>query len=358
MVAEVSKDASPTELRNARRLSDLKVNEVSVVDRPAIRRQFLILKRHLEEGMFDDLSNAGAGVTKAESDRFLTEVVKSLEAYGFAFESIDLEKQFPTDLVTSFKAVVPWMKRMAGQADGDVRAAIMRVASFLSNVGDGQLPVPEKRKAKPEGDMTDKSKDKDKDKQALLEEEEMKGKQKADEEEDEMAMSTGAKGKGKKALPFSGEEEEMKDKKKQKSLSLDEDTSTIIKVDDDGELHIISKGRKKFTQERAAALSEATAKMLSLLKETDEEAYKATLEMVAEKELPKDTKVPSMVRPTGVGGVPAVKSEEEAPAWAIDLQKRLDSIEKARAPSTSVDAAGDTDSKEKQVQKGFWNGVL
>lgn len=363
MKANITK-ASPQDLRDARSFDDLKVNEVSVVDRPAIRRQFVLLKRQMEE---QGMGVKGTQITTEEAARFNNEVVKGLEALGFKFAQIDVEKKMPVDLANSLKVVVPWMRKMAGQTDGDVRSAIMRAASLLSNVGDGKLPVP-----KPEDDMTGKRKAAEEETEAERKareakeekERELQAKRKAEEEEEE---EDGVKGKGKKGKkvgpPFEDEEEEKRKAKKQKAISLDDDSSaTIIKVDEDGGVHIVTKGRKAMTAERSEKLAGAATNLLSLLKETDEAAYKVALEQIAaEKELPSNAKVDSKVRPVGEGGVPSMVAKgEEVPAWAQDIAKRLDSIEKARSPSTSVADEGDTTNQEKVAKKGGlnWGSIL
>lgn len=346
MNAEVEK-ASAGELRDARELADLKVGEVSIVDRPAIRRDFLIVKRLEEDGMTNE---ASAEIVQAEFDSALTEVTKQLTDLGYTFIEVDVEKAIPTDLKSSLGVVVPWMLKMAGSAQGDVRAAILRAAAFLRQAAAGKLPVPGKGDEEKEAD---KQKAKGKDDKA--------GNPFApggggpgggggdDEEDDEM------KGKGKKGAK--GEE-------KKKALSLDDepDAAAILKVDADGNLHIVTKGAKKLTGDRAKTLADAASQILGLLKETDDTAFKAALEAIMEKELPSNAKVPNMVKPMGMGGVPSMTAKSEdgfdvAGAFA-EMQKRLDSIEKARSPSTSVHEGGGTEGGKEKVEKTFWSGVL
>jgi hypothetical protein len=102
--------------------------------------------------------------------------------------------------------------------------------------------------------------------------------------------------------------------------------------------------------------------MLSTLKSLDPVAFQKAIAAVS-KELPRTVAVPSSVRPTGEGGVDTMqqgvmigKRDDEPPAWAVAIEKRLERIEKARAPATSVTAEGTT---EKPVKKGnFWSGIV
>lgn len=197
---------------------------------------------------------------------------------------------------------------------------------------------------------------KDEKKAEEMDEEEMKRRKAKEKEEAEKASAT-------------KKDEETKSETKQpktKALALDDDgTALIVKVDREGDVQVISKGSKKLTTARIAALREAATKTLSLLKEADAEEFEKAVETVrSEKEMPKDPNVASMVRPEGEGSTNVAK-KDEAPAWAQRLEKKFDdgmkrveNIEKARSPSTSVAEDGGNDSKETQVKKSFWSGVL
>lgn len=336
MAIEVEDARQEDTSRRARRLVDLKVDEVSVVDSPAIQREFLIVKR-LEDGnmgVFDKSEpQEPTEVTKAEIDASEAEITKAFTALGWQFGDTPtteaLEKQLPDDLKSALQTVIPMMRAMAGKAADAEKAALMRVAAFLSNVQNGRLPLPQGG-AKPNGSSAPKGPD---------------------------AGKEAAKDKEKKA------EQKKVDEKKEKALSLDgTEAAAFIQVDEDGQLHFVTKGGKAFTGRRTQALTEASAKLLEMLKEVDEEAFKRTVSQLVGKELPKDVSVESEVRPT-----PTQKSaggNDEPPAWAADIVKqlsaqndRLEAIEKARSPSTSVDGAGGTDDPTK-VEKSFWHGVL
>lgn len=258
----------------ARRLVDLKVDEVSVVDRPAIQREFLIRKRVEEQLM--DIPNTkeptADSASPTEVENAETDTSETPAASGNAPTPSSPERSAP-----------------------------------------GKTSEQE-----PEGDKTmTKSKD-----------------------------------------------DELDEQPKQKALSLDEsNASAFIQVDEDGQLHFVTKSGKAFTARRTRALSEASTKLLGMLKEVDEEAFKSMVQQFVGKEMPRDPGFESGVRP-----VPTKKSAEPAedtrPAWAKEIVKqlttqneRLEAIEKARSPSTSVDAAGGTDDPKK-VEKSLWSNVL
>lgn len=303
----------------ARRIVDLRVDEVSNVDRPAIRRTFLVIKNlENEMGTFALSEDGAVAVDDDEMLSVVEEVTKSLGDAGFAF--CDVEKAgLPPDLKAALGVAVPWLRKMAGQADGDTRKALLRVTAFLSKVVGGGYPYPSpQKKAKPVED-----------------DEETKGKAKAKPDE---------------------EDEETKGRKT-KATSLDQDDSgTVIKVAEDGTLSVVSKGRR-FTPKRTAALADSASKILELLKETDEERYKQVLEQIG-KELPKDFKWSAGVTASGTR---TTKSEDDASEKILsaiqDLAGRVSAIEKTRAPSKSVDKSGGTDSTTKTT-KSFWGNVL
>lgn len=322
MPTKVEKDASPDQIRQARRLLDLKVKEVSVVDRPAIRREFLIVKR-LEE---TDMPNKDESVTKAEMDAITAKLNKQFAASGWSMRKFDVEKGLPAELKSALEAVLPWMKKMAGQTEGDVKNAIMMVASYLNTLSEGSAPTPvaeNEKKAEGEGGAPGAKKPGE------------------DEEDDEEK---------KKKDPKKEDEEDMPEK--QKALALDDDAAAVVKIDKQGNVHVVAKGQKKQDAQRVAGLSEASKKILSLLKEADPSAW----EEVLEKELPAGHKFHSSVGAQGVGKPGSVKKNDETPEWAQDIQKRLDSIEKARPGSTALNEDGGSEKKE--VKKGFWSGVV
>jgi hypothetical protein len=332
----VEKAASEA-LRGARRLVDLKVNEVSVVDRPAIQREFLVTK-NMEEMMT---------LTQQEIDQNAAQVSKALADAGFAA----IEKELPDELKKDTAAVVPLLRKLAGQAEGETKRALMNVAAKLEAESKGKQFAP---KAEDDPKPDDKE-----------------GKEAAGEPggggaggggDDEL----GPDGKPKKPVPPGfGKTEDGKEK----ALSLDGgDHGTVIKIGEDGSVHVLSKGVKGFTSARTESLKQAAVNMMGLLQDADEATYKSALEQLIGKELPSNTKLPSAVRPTGTGAAPGgtrvSKSDDSATAILLaDLKKsmdaqneRLDAIEKARSPSTQP--GGDGGTPPKKVEKSMWGSIL
>ena len=319
-----------------RRIVDLQVDEVSNVDRPAIQRQFLIVKR-LENGM----AASDTEVTDGEFGVVFEEVTKSLEAAGFSFLQVDVEKVMPEDLAMALKATVPWMRRMAGEAEGDTRKAILRVVAFLSQVSSGAFPSPNSDKQKAAasakenldmGKKTAEEEEKDAKKAAEEEDEEKKKKAGEDEEDEEK----------KKADEDEEDEEKKKKTPKSKALSLDDDVTDALveKV-----FVAMSKGRR-FTPKRTATIAESAKNMLGLLKEADEEAYKALVAGLDDKTKKADDEEEDEEK--GKGGVKK----------ALDgIAERLTAIEKSRSPSQSVEGDGGTDTEVKK-KEGLWGGIL
>lgn len=298
-----------------RRIVDLKVDEVSSVDSPAIRREFLIVKRLDSERMgafeTEELMAEPEEIKKAELDEVESWVTKALEDSHFEF--IDLKKAehggLPPDLMKALRLTVPWMRKMAAQAEGETRMAIIRTAAFLSKVMGGRYPSPKAKDAEKAG--------------------------------------------------HPGEQP----KPKTKALSLDDSQNgvALLELTETGELRITTKGRS-FTPKRTAALADGTSKLLELLRDTDQEAFKKLVASITEKELPRDPKLTP-----GVAAVGTRKSDDGSPEGEAGMDKvmkaleslgtRLESIEKARSPSKSVDPDGGSDNSS-SVKKSLWSGVL
>lgn len=379
--------ANAAELAAARELVEAKVNELSVVDRPAIRRQFLVLKNLVEDGMGEELDALTDGsIAKSEIEVHAVELVETLKELGIGFENVDVAKAMPENLSNALRVTIPWMHKMASQAEGGVRSAIMQSATLLTHVAKGQFPT---QKKDPEDSMAGKAKTpeeiaaeekaatEEKARKAKLspeeiaaeakEEEKKKAAAKAKEEEDLKAKAK-AEAEGKQ-FPFKpGEEdEEGKGKKKQKAHSLDPAPAAVVKFDENDQLTIVTKGRKMLTDERKDTLKTTATQLLGMLKEADPEMFKSAMAEIMEKELPSNAKVPSLVRPVGEGSVPpttVTSAKSDAPEWAQtiaenqqEIAKRLDKIEGVRPPSTSVDGDGNPTTP---VEKGgtMWGSIL
>jgi hypothetical protein len=140
----------------ANEILELFVQEVSVVDRPANLRDFLVIKRNTKE------ATMGAFVQdpKVES----TELVEKLDW-------TDLEKAaLPDDLKKMIDSAVAWMKKNAS-ADGAPKDEILAAAALLSKVASGKFPgaaPKEKVDDDKDKDKDNKNKDDDKDKKKSL----------------------------------------------------------------------------------------------------------------------------------------------------------------------------------------------
>jgi len=206
-----------------------------------------------------------------------------------------VEKELPADLKNAITDVVSWMTKMA-KGPGAPTEAIGRVATFLGKVAGGKYPYP-----KPAG-----------------------------------------KQKPKDEYPYP----------KTKS---DEDDLVVIKSDGTTIVNPnVTKGRKVFTEERTAAIKDAMIQLASTLGEVDGEALKAVVAAI--KELPAGKVPDSMVRPVPAS-VQKTETEKALEEKLDKALKRLDEIEKTRAPSKG----GEPDATDKPVQKqeaGFWGGQI
>ena len=293
-----------------RRIVDLDVNEVSLVDRPAIRRKFVVIKR-LEDGMGafemdpevvekNDTSTVLDWLQKAtDADdapkEALAKVIELLQAVEKA-EPVkpeeDTEKALPAGLKEAIAAVVAWMKKMS-KGPGAPTDEIGRVATFLGKVGGGEYP-----ESKPADKVEPKPKP------------------------------------------------EPEEPKKNDDLVVVKADGTM--VIDPG----VTKGRKAFTAERTDAIKASLIQLAGVLGEADGEALKAV--MAAIKELPEGKVPDSAVRPVA----PAQKSEADPKVLEAlaDIKKRLDDIEKTRTPSKSEPPDATTEPVEKGER--FWKGIL
>lgn len=289
---------------DGREILDLKPKEVSMVDKPAILREFLIIKRQQEDNMGTFVPDAGTAT--------IEELLKGLpEIDGVTWRDVAVEKQIPIDLRNAIKAVIPWLKQSAG-GEGAPKDEIGRVAMFLGKVAGGQYPEPA-AKAKEEED------------------EEEKKKRKAQEDEEEQKRQR----KGTIDDPKEKDEEEKKKAKDKAKADDDDDVAKALEI---------LKGKKGFTSERTADLTNSVKKLIGMLAQVDTEAAKGIIDDLAKGLLPADIKWTS-----GTTAVPAsVKKELEeviAPvAKAIgDLSQRVEAVEKTRPASKSGD--GDTTDK-------------
>lgn len=318
-----------------RRFVKLKVNEISLVDSPANEQEFLVAKR---------LDKENTTMANAASETSVEQAVAKAAADGVETVAIEVEKN----------------------GDGSVEAVVGHVANIVANITKSNQPTEQAVDA-PKPTTTDADVDK--------------------------GCGTGGGGKGgkkedvmwgkmKKAL----KDMKMSDADVDKAITL---MQTLTKAEDTvskaatssttdqpaatGEDAIektmtalvegITKA-KAFTPKRAAALKEAVTKLSDLIKEL-EDVQQGTS---PKNDMPKTAQVPpaTLATPTSVS-----KNMDTDPVLAkiselADVVKkmgetnqalvtRVETIEKARNPSTSVAPNGGNDV---QVQKSIWNGLL
>lgn len=108
---------------------------------------------------------------------------------------------------------------------------------------------------------------------------------------------------------------------------------------------ILEKGAKQFTSQRADKIKEAAGALVKLLQEMDPEAAKALMNESSAKEMPEGGNLPSSI----------TKALEDAKSENAELKKRLDALENSRQ-APQGDGANKTD--DKTVKKSLWDGLL
>lgn len=299
--------------KEVRRILDVDVREVSLVDRAANLRQFLVVKR-LEEDMGAFTSNERSGV--------MAELEKGKKMTKEEEEELKRKKE------EEEKAGKPAKKEEEEE-----------------KAGKPKMKDEEEKAGKPPMDEE--------------EEADAEKKKKAMNPAAVAGMLEGLKGKGlpksaldevitwlkeqKAGAPCATPEDKYpspQGKKKNLSVSVLEDGSVVV----EGEQ--INKSRK-FTEARTSTVKEVVTQLVNLLNEVDEDAAKALV--ASFKELPCG-KAPESYNPA-VGTTKALEQE------VAQLTKRLEDIEKARQPSKSVSGEGGTD-RQTNVKKCLWDGVL
>lgn len=322
-------EAEELDKAKPRTILGLKVKELSMVDKPAILREFLVVKRQ-EDNTMGAFDTDDAGQTATDP------VIE-----GMNWKEIDVEKALPIDLRNAIKAVVPWLKKSAGM-EGAPKDEIGRVVAFLGKVEGGQYPEPA-AKAKKDEDMTDDEKKK-------KEEEEAAAKAKAEEEEKKKADAA-ASDDDKKKQDEEDKEEEKKKAATPLNLVIHPDGTTEMMGD-------VTKGASQFTTQRTEAIKSSVGQLLTLLAKVDADAAKALIDELTKSVLPANVKWTP-----GTTATPASvkKSVEEAIAPITkaleDLGVKVETIEKARPAPQSEEGDGDTTDAEVKKNKGAWDGL-
>jgi len=298
-----------------RHILDVDVKEVSLVDRAANLRQFLVVKR-LEEGELmgafaeerrEDM-NKNQEVLKAGEKELTEEEKAKLEA--------EKEKKKKQKEKEDEKEVAEKDSELKEEKEKEDKEKAMQPKALA-----GML---RKLSGAPKGPVSE-----------LISWLESKTKQDPMEDEEE-------------------EDEEMKGKEKKTQKNLE---GVQVAVMDDGSVVVsgqpVTKS-KKFTPARMAAMKEMAMQLMKLIGDVDSNTAKDIMEAI--KELPKDKSVPSSVRPVNTSK--SVESEvvKQLQEENVKLEKRIEEIEKTRMPSKSVEDNGGTD--QKAVKKSLWSGVL
>jgi len=140
--------SSKQNLKDANEILELFVGEVSVVDKPANLRDFLVVKRRNKE---DSMGQAFQQDPEVDN----LELVEKL-AWS------DLEKAaLPDDLKKMIDSAVAWMKKNAS-AENAPKEAILAATALLSKVAGGKFPGTAPKSKDDDKDKSDDSKDKKK----------------------------------------------------------------------------------------------------------------------------------------------------------------------------------------------------
>lgn len=287
----------------------MKVKEVSPVDRPAILREFLVVKRKEEDSMgaFDS-DQDGAGTVEI----------------GYQWIEIDLEKRLENDLVKSMKPATEFLEAVEkGECEhikedvlkalpADLKSAITRTLAFLGKVVGGKYPYP-----KPAGKADDNEKATQKaigDAAEWLEKEDVTKELPADLKTALTRVMAFLRkvAAGGYPMPTAKSEDKTDDTSTQQDdVKKTDDTDIEARVE--AKFEEMLKG-KRFTDARKDGVANLVKQSFSLLSELDADAAKSILGDV----------------------VKALKGEVKwaaAPAASTDTKKELDeALEKALKP--------------------------
>jgi len=386
---------------NPRRILDVDVREVSLVDRAANLRKFLIIKRLKEEEMGAFQAEVDALLKNEDGGDFkpifegIAEVEKALpETEGdpgsfWESDNEEITKALPADLAKAIRDVSAWMKRLS-RMKGAPGPAIARVLTFLGKVVGGKYPYP-----KPVGKAEDIPTEEEA-KKALTEELEKAIKSVAEfmakaangklpipeAEKDEVAKAVPADLASaiKRVVSFlnkvvggqypypkpgaaGGAGGYPAPAKKSDDVADPGADAEIpaVQVMDDGSVIVkgqaVSKG-KKFTASRIGAIKDTALQMIKLLGEVgDEDTRKALGDAL------KALTGAAEPAAQGVQAVGAQKSElepevEELRKQLADVTKQLEEVVKERKAGSGIEDGTAAARVEKKEEDGFWGGVI
>ena len=333
-----------------------------MVDDPANLREFLVVKR-LEDNMGAFELDSGSGVDPSQ-------IGLAIEP---ATDSIDADLAAVTEYLTKAKASDE--EGVTKAVPADLKAAIMRVMQFLGKVAGDKYPQPTSKATGEENEETMKARHKQEVDEAAKrkaagaqgeDEETMKArhKQEADEVTKRKAAADKAEAEKQKAAADKAAAEKTQGVTK---AAAGGDTPPVphVQIFEDGRVVVagqpVNKARA-FTAGRTKQIAQVTSALMTLLKDVDQDELNKLLGTNAP-EQPAKSSTPATqgVAKSADGAQDAAKpADGEGIDQVITLLKglgdRVEAIEKARTPSTSVEGDGQT----QQVQKSqkFWDGVL
>jgi hypothetical protein len=315
--------ATKEQLKNARELLDLDVKEISLVDRPANLREFLIVKRQTENnlGEFEvepsviEWLEKMAGTTGAPT--------KSIKALAAA-----LTGGTPMETVEMIKARHAYEAEIqkAGQTEESQEDLEKRHAAELETVTKADSTTPTEPEVKPE------------------------------EAEPEPATSEPVAKNEPAAEPELAPSEPL--------AEPDPEDQPMVVIKRDGSITVqgaqVQKA-KTFGKAKTATLQNAVSALAKLLGDVSEEALKSAMApyMDPTKKVEKNAGNAAEEPPEPKPTADPAELITKAVATALEpISKRLEEIEKTRNPSQSVEGDGGTDSKSTQVEKSIWSGIL
>jgi hypothetical protein len=315
--------ATKEQLKSARELLDLDVKEVSLVDKPANLRPFLIVKRQAESnlGEFEVEPSVVEWLEKmAGTPGAPTESIRALAAVLTGGNPVADTKTETVDMIKARHAYEVQILK-AGQGEETQEQLEQRQATELEEVQKGaaeqstETPPETPRAAKPETPPAA-----------------------APVTKNDLPAETPPA-----AAPEPDPEEEP---------------AVVIKRD--GSIHVAGQQVQKaktFGKGKTAVLQNAVSALAKLLGDVSEDALKAAMGPFGDptKKVEKNAGEPA-AEPTPTVD-PAELITKAVEAALEPVTKRIDEIEKTRNPSQSVEGDGGTD-KQTPVEKSIWSGIL
>jgi len=307
--------------KKQREFIKLTVDELSLVDSPAIEEEFIVTKRLEESDMADNKAGNTQASETASTEDTQSDVAKSEAG---AVESVPVEVAKADN-----EAVEKAMEQVTKNVEEIVKSAkdaIADAGASEEGVEKGKMPKDvfkaELEKAGIKGDELKKALEK-------------------------FDKAMGGKDKVKKATEDSEPEVET-EKSKQSEADEGEVAMKTLGVLEDA----IQKA-KTFTPKRQAKLQKVLDELKSVL---DEVSGSTSTTKKEDDSVSKLAGIEEVTKKLDELKEAISKQNETSEKTVKELTDRVETIEKTRNPSTSVEDDGGTDTQE--TKKGFWSGVL